>query len=451
MPPHRRLGLLLGLLATVVATRTADAQQGVIALSLGDAARLAARQNAGAVAARYRTEQADARAVQRRSELLPNISGLVLDNERTFNSASFGISIPGAPGQPPVFPPDGTVLGPVKNWDFRGRLTQTLVDFGAFQRLGSARAMAAAYGADANNVADLAASAGAIAYLRVLRAEAAVRARTADSLLAQELIGIAQDQLTSGVGIGLDVTRARSQAAATRAQLIAARAERDRSRLDLQRALGLSLDQAVTLTDSLGLTASIIPYPGERDAIDNALRARPDLAALGAQLEAQRRAVSAVGAERYPTVAAFADQGVTGISLNRLLNTYTWGVQVSIPIFEGFRHEGRATEQSAALRELEVRERDLRQQVAIEVRGALLDVASAREQADAAQVRLRLAEQELSEARDRFKAGVAGNSDVIQSSLQLNGARTLLVDALTQYHVARLAVARVQGAITRLP
>ena len=451
MSRRLRRSLVSVALVSLAVTRITSAQSPVIALSLGDAARLAARQNASAVAARLRTEQADARATQRRGELLPQISGLVLDNERTFNSASFGISIPSAPGQPPVFPPDGTVLGPVKNWDLRGRITQTLFDFGALERLGSARATATAYGADATNVADLAASAGAVAYLRVLRAEAAVRARSADSLLSQDLVGIAQDQLSSGVGIGLDVTRARSQAAATRAQLIAARAERDRSRLDLQRALGLSLDQPVTLTDSLGLTASALPVPTERDAIDNALRSRPDLAAIAAQLQAQRRAVSAVRAERYPTVAAFADQGVTGISLDRLLNTYTWGVQVSIPIFEGFRHEGRATEQSAALREFEVRERDLRQQVAIDVRGALLDVASAREQADAAQVRLRLAEQELSEARDRFKAGVAGNSDVIQASLQLNAARTQLVDALTLYHGSRVALARVQGAITKLP
>ena len=52
----------------------------------------------------------------------------------------------------------------------------------------------------------------------------------------------------------------------------------------------------------------------------------------------------------------------------------------------------------------------------VDVRGALLDLASAREQVDAARERQRLAEQEVQQARDRFRAGVAGNADVITAS-----------------------------------
>ena len=44
-----------------------------VSLSLGDAARLASKQNAAAVAARYRAEQADARVTQRRADLLPKV------------------------------------------------------------------------------------------------------------------------------------------------------------------------------------------------------------------------------------------------------------------------------------------------------------------------------------------------------------------------------------------
>ena len=59
--------------------------------------------------------------------------------------------------------------------------------------------------------------------MRVLRADAQLAARVADSSLAEELLGIARDQLGAGVGIALDVTRAQSQRAATRSQLITAR------------------------------------------------------------------------------------------------------------------------------------------------------------------------------------------------------------------------------------
>ena len=61
------------------------------------------------------------------------------------------------------------------------------------------------------------------------------------------------------------------------------------------------------------------------------------------------------------------------------------------------------------------------------------------------------AQQELTQARERFRAGVAGNADVITASLNLNGARNQIIDALTSYQAARVALARAQGAVTELP
>ncbi|HEX6587458.1 MAG TPA: TolC family protein, partial [Longimicrobiales bacterium] len=101
-------------------------------------------------------------------------------------------------------------------------------------------------------------------------------------------------------------------------------------------------------------------------------------------------------------------------------------------------------------RELDVRERDLRSQVTVEVRSALLDIASAREQVEAGRERVRLAEQEVSQARERFAAGVAGNADVISASLSLSAARTALVDIEALYESARVALARAQGTLTTI-
>jgi outer membrane protein len=85
------------------------------------------------------------------------------------------------------------------------------------------------------------------------------------------------------------------------------------------------------------------------------------------------------------------------------------------------------------------------------VRGALLDLRAAREQTEAAGERLHLAEQEVAQARDRFRAGVSGNADVITASLSLNAARTAYVDALAAAQSARVALARAQGVVTELP
>ena len=64
---------------------------------------------------------------------------------------------------------------------------------------------------------------------------------------------------------------------------------------------------------------------------------------------------------------------------------------------------------------------------------------------------LRLAQQEVSQAQERFRAGVAGNADVFTASLSLNSARTQAVDALSSYQSAKVALARAVGSVTALP
>jgi outer membrane protein TolC len=161
--------------------------------------------------------------------------------------------------------------------------------------------------------------------------------------------------------------------------------------------------------------------------------------------------VRAVRAERLPALSAFVDDGAIGKTTNHLLNTWSWGIQLGIPVFDGFRREGRIAEQRALIREVEVRRRELSEQVDADVRTSLLELDAAREQLVAALERNRLAVQEVEQARERFSAGVSGNADVITASLNLNAARTFVVDARTALLASRIAVARAQGTVTDLP
>jgi outer membrane protein len=442
------LSLLVALLAFVA--RAAQGQTpGVQRLSLGDAARLAAQQTAGVQSAQYRVQEAQARVSQAKSALLPQVSAIPNWSSRTVNSASFGFNFPAQPGQPPLLDPNGQIIGPVKFYDFRGQASQTLYDRSANERVRAARANVSAASADVATAAEQAANSAATIYVRSLRGEATLQARIADSALASDLLQIARDQLTAGVGVALDVTRAQSQLATSRSQIIVARNDRDRARLELRRALNIPLDTPIELTDSLDASLAT-PATAEQDAVDQAMRTRPDIRAADAQLAAAQQQITAIRATRLPTIGVFGNDGPTGLGFNHLLNTYAYGVQVTWPVFEGGRREGQLQEQEAVTRDIDVRRRDLRQQVALDVRSAMLDLNSAREQVAAARDRQNLAEQEVTQARDRFRAGVAGNADVITALSSLNAARTAVIDALTAYQNARLSLARAEGTVSQL-
>ena len=426
-------------------------QQTPTALTLGEAARMAARQSTPALAAQFRAREAAARVTEARSELFPTFNALALQSGHTINSATFGIDFPTPAGQKPFFDPNGQIIGPVNTLDVRARATVPAIDFAARARVTSARMALSASEAAAASAGEEAAFTAATAYLRAARADAIVSARAADSLLADSLVSIARDQLSAGVGVALDVTRAQSQLAGIHAQLISARGDQSRSRLELVRAIGAPLDIPVTIASPLDAMPVTDAVPDEAEAIGIALRTRPDLIAAQRSFDAARQGARAIRAERLPSVAAFGDDGAIGTKPSHMLNTYAWGIQLSVPVFDGFRREGRIAEQNAVAGGLELQRRELERQVVVQVRTALVDLASARDQVVAAREHLRLAQQEYAQAQDRFKAGVAGNADVVTASLALNAARNLVIDALASYQSARVELARAEGTATELP
>lgn len=125
-------------------------------------------------------------------------------------------------------------------------------------------------------------------------------------------------------------------------------------------------------------------------------------------------------------------------------------MQLSWPILDGLRREGRQAEQQAVARQSDVRAKDLRQQVTADVDGALLDLRSAAAQQMISGERLRLAMEEVSQARQRFEAGVAGNIEVINAQESLVRAREADIDARFAGLTAKISLARSVGSARTL-
>jgi outer membrane protein TolC len=65
--------------------------------------------------------------------------------------------------------------------------------------------------------------------------------------------------------------------------------------------------------------------------------------------------------------------------------------------------------------------------------------------------RLELAEQELSQAEDRFKAGVAGSVETSNAQAGLIQARDGYIQAKVNFATARLRTYRALGALDEMP
>jgi outer membrane protein TolC len=289
-----------------------------------------------------------------------------------------------------------------------------------------------------------------LAYLRVLSAEETVRARQADSTIAAVLLDQARQLVQAGVSPAIDATRSEVSFGAVRTQLEVARNSRDRARLDLLRALDLASNTRLELADTLGIDA--VNLPTELDpAVAFAREHRAELAAEHARTLAAERGLRAIRFENLPSVAANGAYQRSGQSTSALAGSWNVQLGLTVPILDGFRRQARAREQAARVDVQTVRERDVTNQVETEARQAMLDLASAQQQVAIAADRLRLAEQELQQAEERFRAGVAGSVETTNAQSSVIAARDALIQSRVGYGTARVTAYRALGVIDQLP
>ena len=207
--------------------------------------------------------------------------------------------------------------------------------------------------------------------------------------------------------------------------------------------MGLPAGQAFTLSQDL----PYLPAPDMtlEQALDQAYKTRPDYMAAQERLaaaEAQRRAAAG---ELLPSVRVSADYGRIGLTPADSEATYSLSGTVNVPIFNGGRTRGRLLEADAELRTRRSEVEDLKAGVDYDVRSALLDLKASDEQLQVATRSRDLAQQQLTQARDRFAAGVASNIEVVQAQEAVATSSEQYISALYSFNIAKALLARGMG------
>ena len=389
-------------------------------------------------------KQAESRRLQSKASLLPDVSAAYTEQNLTRNLGALGIHLasPIPSFQIPQF------VGPFTTLDGRVSATQSVFDISTYRRYQASKMAVSAARSDVKGTEEQVAAQVARAYLGAVRADADVEAANANVALAEAVLKQAENQKAAGTGTGIEITRARVQLADDRQRLLVAENARRSTVLQLLRAVGLRLDTELVLTDRL--TDAPVDAMTLEQAKAKALEERPDYQAQREREANARISADAVKLERLPSVAAFGDYGESGTGFNSSLPTRTIGVTVRIPIFDGGKRDARRVESASLARAEKVRTNDLREQIELDVRLALDALRSAGEQVKVAREGLSLAENEMTQARRRYDAGVAVALEVTDAQTRLARARDNQTAALFNYNVARIDLAQSVGAVRRL-
>lgn len=112
--------------------------------------------------------------------------------------------------------------------------------------------------------------------------------------------------------------------------------------------------------------------------------------------------------------------------------------------------EGERSKAEIAIRQLRQQEQEVRSRIALEVKTALAQVQSSHSEVDVARLGVELARQEVTQARDRFQAGVANNIEIVTAQDELARANDNQIGALYRYNQSRADLARSVGQMEAL-
>jgi len=388
--------------------------------------------------------QAQSRSAQARAAFLPDIEASVSDRNSTVNLAGNGLTDIVLPVPGFRFP---SLVGPFSTMDARITASQSVFDFASIKRFQSSRSGLSAAKSEFESARDEVAAQVARAYLSAIRADAYVNSAQANVALSQAVLTEAEDQKKAGTGTGMEITRARVQLANDQQRLLVARNARNSAHLQLLRAINLPLETEIELTDKLGyLPVDLVTL---EEAKSQALAGRADLRAQQQREATAKLSFSAIKFERLPAVSAFGDYGTTGPGADNLLPTRTYGITLRLPLFDGARREARTAESASQYRAEKIRTRDLIEQIKMELSLAIDALQSAELQVKVAKEGLGLAEDELTQARRRYEAGVAIGLEVTDAQTRLERARDNQTEALYGYNLARIDLGKAMGAIRR--
>jgi outer membrane protein TolC len=368
------------------------------------------------------------------SQMLPNVTTKTSEASQQINLAAFGFA---------AFPGVGQIVGPFSIFDTRGYLSQSLLNFRSLYNSRSATADQKAAAFSSQDARDVVALVVTSLYLETGAGASRIEAARAQVDAAQAVYNQAADFLKNGVVPAIEVLRAQVELQTQQQRLISYRNDVEKLKLRLARAIGLPDGQPFELADKIPYA----PPPALKleEAMDRAYSSRMDYQSVAARVHSAELARKAAEADRLPSANFDANYGVNGPSLPHSHGTYTAGVSLDIPIFQGGRVRGEVLEADAQLEQRKAELADLRGRIAFEIRAAYLDLASAGDQVQVATSTVALAERQLTQARDRFAAGVTGNLEVVQAQEAVATSNENYISSLYTYNTAKATLARAMG------
>jgi outer membrane protein len=328
----------------------------------------------------------------------------------------------------------GSLNNPIVYQRAAGGLTlnQLITDFGRMRNLVSSaglRAQAETF-AQAATTADITLAVDQ-AFCRALSTQAVLNVANATVSERQTTSDQVSALTDAKLKSTLDLSFANVNLAQAKLLLLDAQSANQDAIANLNALLGNEQPVPYTLVDETPDAPSPAPQDPE-PLVALAFQSRPDLLSLNQQFAAAKKFSAAEHDLWRPTISALGTVGGTPVRADQI--TSSWfgavGVNVSVPIFNGFLYSSRAREADLRASAANQQVQDLRQAIARDVRITVL-------QAQANFLRISVAQQLVNEANSAFDLAQTRYKIGLSSIVELSQAQLSQTQAQIDYARAR--------------
>jgi len=198
------------------------------------------------------------------------------------------------------------------------------------------------------------------------------------------------------------------------------------------------------------LEADIVPLRSYEEAFALAREKRPDLADIRHRIDVHRELVVLADAQDKPRVDLKGAYGWNYLEQPGISGdgpSWSVGIQLSYPFFDGFRTQGRVAQANSDLRRIRIDEAKRIDAVALEIREAVNAAGESEAIVRSLSGVVNQAERLLTMAEKGYELGVKTRLEVDDAELNLRQAKSSLSRARRDYLVARVNLDWVTGIL----
>lgn len=340
----------------------------------------------------------------------------------------------------------GFQLYPLNSWDEHLSVEGTIYDFNKRQESVNLASSQVTTAQDRLELAKSSLSYRTIqTFYGILFLEKSIHVQNEEIKNLDDHLLMTQKRVQAGTATDFDVLTTQVRVAASQNEKINLQNNLENTKVVFRRLLGLAPDSPVNLSGRF----TEAPVSLNTDSLVSlALFDRIEMKVANDQLKSAHMQLDVASATNSPTLGAAVMWGLkNGLfpNQNALRGNFVAGVQLAIPLFDGYRARSLEEQANANIRVNEDGMNSIAEQIKSDVQRSISDVRSSLDRLRTTEITVEQAKSAVEQARIRYQAGTITNLDLLDAETSLAQAELMQIQALYQFVVSRYELDQAVG------